>query len=232
MVTFNHSNIFIRSNTISSKNNLNFYPTSPKKPAKPWRMPNSSFGMKNWMWIQAIREMMWLWNCPIPSVSQEPFHIPIYWSNPSDADYYFVGIHVRHGLDITMHSRNLRHGHTFASIDYYQKAIQYFIKEFNWRKIIFVVAGDDITWAKKVFAQFPKGSGFTLLIVEHVLFFRKISLRRKWPTRNWHGNFETMQRNDYVDGHLLLVDCLPHQWSRGVLLRMAPKELRIGFTRK
>uniref|UniRef100_A0AC35FYA0 L-Fucosyltransferase n=1 Tax=Panagrolaimus sp. PS1159 TaxID=55785 RepID=A0AC35FYA0_9BILA len=73
-----------------------------------------------------------------------------------DSDYYFVGIHVRHGLDITMHSRNIRHGHTFASIDFYQKAINYFIKEYHWRKLIFVVAGDDLRWAKKVFAQFPK----------------------------------------------------------------------------
>uniref|UniRef100_A0A914Y6T8 L-Fucosyltransferase n=1 Tax=Panagrolaimus superbus TaxID=310955 RepID=A0A914Y6T8_9BILA len=73
-----------------------------------------------------------------------------------DSEYYFVGIHVRHGLDITMHSRNIRHGHTFASIDFYQNAINYFIKEYHWRKLIFVVAGDDLKWAKKVFSQFFK----------------------------------------------------------------------------
>ncbi|KJH41340.1 hypothetical protein DICVIV_12681 [Dictyocaulus viviparus] len=39
-------------------------------------------------------------------------------------DLYYIGVHVRRGMDIVMNERNLRHGHKAANADYYRRAMQ------------------------------------------------------------------------------------------------------------
>uniref|UniRef100_A0A8R1I675 L-Fucosyltransferase n=1 Tax=Caenorhabditis japonica TaxID=281687 RepID=A0A8R1I675_CAEJA len=35
-----------------------------------------------------------------------------------------VGVHIRHGMDISMNSRNRKHGHVDTPIEYYRRAIE------------------------------------------------------------------------------------------------------------
>uniref|UniRef100_A0A915CPL0 L-Fucosyltransferase n=1 Tax=Ditylenchus dipsaci TaxID=166011 RepID=A0A915CPL0_9BILA len=76
--------------------------------------------------------------------------------------YTFIGIHARHGVDITLNSRNLRHGHTTAPIDYYTKAMNYYKTLFPDQKLIFVVSSDDINWARRNIVSKTKGEVFYL----------------------------------------------------------------------
>ncbi|KAH7706007.1 Glycosyl transferase [Aphelenchoides avenae] len=66
-----------------------------------------------------------------------------------DDDYLFVGMHVRHGMDVTWNERNLKHGHVTAPPEYFFRAMERFRLRYAARKLIFVVASDDIEWAKK-----------------------------------------------------------------------------------
>lgn len=63
---------------------------------------------------------------------------------------------MRHGFDMTMHSRNLRHGHLVASSSFYQKAMEYFLDKYRQKKIVFIIASDDIEWVKKNFKSESK----------------------------------------------------------------------------
>ncbi|KAI1729634.1 glycosyl transferase family 11 domain-containing protein [Ditylenchus destructor] len=78
------------------------------------------------------------------------------------SDYEFVGIHVRHGMDITWHSRNMRHGHISAPPEYYLNAIAHFKQLRPDKEFIFVVASDDLRWAKLHIASETKGEMFYL----------------------------------------------------------------------
>lgn len=52
-----------------------------------------------------------------------------------------VGVHIRHGMDISMNSRNRIHGHVDTPIEYYKRAIQQISKIYEnvWLKIKFEV---------------------------------------------------------------------------------------------
>ena len=63
-------------------------------------------------------------------------------------DRIFIGIHVRHGMDVTWNSRNLRHGHTAATADYFRKAMDHFRQRFRGRTLRFIVASDNYPWAR------------------------------------------------------------------------------------
>ncbi|KAF7630829.1 L-Fucosyltransferase, partial [Meloidogyne graminicola] len=70
-------------------------------------------------------------------------------NNKSINTSLLIGIHVRHGIDLTMHQRNQRYGHKVATVDYYKNAMKYFIKNKNNTKIIFLIVSDNISWAKR-----------------------------------------------------------------------------------
>ncbi|CAD5212246.1 unnamed protein product [Bursaphelenchus xylophilus] len=57
-----------------------------------------------------------------------------------------IGVHVRHGVDITWHSRNLHHGHVSAPAEYYGRAMR---RVSNGEQVVFVVVSDNISWAKR-----------------------------------------------------------------------------------
>lgn len=82
--------------------------------------------------------------------------------NGTGLEYAYVGIHVRHGMDVTMHSvsvessynpnsqRNRRHGHVSAPEDYFQHAIEKMRSMFPRRELIFLVSGDDQRFLRSV----------------------------------------------------------------------------------
>ncbi|CAJ0575505.1 unnamed protein product, partial [Mesorhabditis spiculigera] len=63
------------------------------------------------------------------------------------ADPVTVAVHVRRGLDLTMHSRNLKHGHVAAPADYYERAMYEFQRQYP--NPLFIVSSDDVGWAMK-----------------------------------------------------------------------------------
>lgn len=42
-----------------------------------------------------------------------------------------IGIHVRRGMDVVAHSRNLKHGHRAADKSYYDRAMRHFADAFS-----------------------------------------------------------------------------------------------------
>lgn len=70
-----------------------------------------------------------------------------------------VGIHVRHGADIRWHVRNLNHGHLSAPADYYGRAMQVMRDSFPDRRIIFIVAADETSWARSTLSPFELRHG-------------------------------------------------------------------------
>uniref|UniRef100_A0A183FGY2 L-Fucosyltransferase n=1 Tax=Heligmosomoides polygyrus TaxID=6339 RepID=A0A183FGY2_HELPZ len=40
-------------------------------------------------------------------------------------DLFYIGVHVRRGMDIEMNGRNIEHGHQAAPADYYKKAMEF-----------------------------------------------------------------------------------------------------------
>ncbi|CAK5035198.1 unnamed protein product [Meloidogyne enterolobii] len=60
-----------------------------------------------------------------------------------------IGIHARHGIDLTMHQRNQRYGHTVATSEYYKNAMEFFTKKIKNNLIIFLVISDNMSWAKR-----------------------------------------------------------------------------------
>lgn len=75
----------------------------------------------------------------------------------SPADPTFIGIHVRHGMDVTWNSRNLHHGHTAATADYFRRAMDHFRQRFRGRTLIFIVASDNYPWARSKIREEMKG---------------------------------------------------------------------------
>ncbi|GMT27108.1 hypothetical protein PFISCL1PPCAC_18405, partial [Pristionchus fissidentatus] len=71
------------------------------------------------------------------------------------AEVFWVGVHVRHGMDITMHSRNLQYGHTAAPMEYFEKAMQEMRERHE--NAAFLICSDDIDWAARHFKEKVKG---------------------------------------------------------------------------
>ncbi|GMR51353.1 hypothetical protein PMAYCL1PPCAC_21548, partial [Pristionchus mayeri] len=70
-------------------------------------------------------------------------------------EVFWVGVHVRHGMDITMHSRNLQYGHTAAPLEYFEKAMQEMRERHE--NVAFLICSDDIDWAARNFKEKNKG---------------------------------------------------------------------------
>ncbi|CAP31743.2 Protein CBG12822 [Caenorhabditis briggsae] len=58
-----------------------------------------------------------------------------------------VGVHIRHGMDISMNSRNRKHGHVDTPIEYYRRAIQQISGIYD--NVAFVICSDDVAWARR-----------------------------------------------------------------------------------
>uniref|UniRef100_A0A1I7ZEZ6 L-Fucosyltransferase n=1 Tax=Steinernema glaseri TaxID=37863 RepID=A0A1I7ZEZ6_9BILA len=71
-----------------------------------------------------------------------------------DDNYYYVGVHVRRGMDITWNSRNIKHGHTVATKEYFEHAMDHFRAKHK-DKVVFIVCSDDLAWTMK---NIPKSS--------------------------------------------------------------------------
>uniref|UniRef100_A0A915PVZ9 L-Fucosyltransferase n=1 Tax=Setaria digitata TaxID=48799 RepID=A0A915PVZ9_9BILA len=69
--------------------------------------------------------------------------------------YVYVGIHIRHGIDVTANSRNIKYGHTTATKDYITNAMNYFRSKF--RKLIFLISSDNKHWVKTNINYINKG---------------------------------------------------------------------------
>uniref|UniRef100_A0A915BDB2 L-Fucosyltransferase n=1 Tax=Parascaris univalens TaxID=6257 RepID=A0A915BDB2_PARUN len=61
-----------------------------------------------------------------------------------ESTYVYVGVHVRHGMDITLNSRNTKHGHTVATREYFKNAMNYFRQKYN--NIVFIITSDNRAW--------------------------------------------------------------------------------------
>lgn len=96
---------------------------------------------------------------------------PIYNKNPKSGDdafemetdallddLFYIGVHVRRGMDIEMNGRNIEHGHQAAPADYYKKAMEF--AKGDREKVIFVVCSDNPSWAKKNLPSYDKGMIF------------------------------------------------------------------------
>lgn len=71
--------------------------------------------------------------------------------------FFYIGIHIRRGLDVTWNSRNLKHGHVAAPITFYKNAIKQFKNEFANKNLIFIVASDNEAWSQKHIKSNIKG---------------------------------------------------------------------------
>ncbi|VDK82356.1 unnamed protein product [Litomosoides sigmodontis] len=71
------------------------------------------------------------------------------------SSYVYVGIHVRHGMDITMNRRNIKYGHTAITKDYIINAMNYFRSKFE--KLIFVICSDNEHWVRTNIKNTSKG---------------------------------------------------------------------------
>ncbi|KAL3994272.1 Glycosyl transferase 11 family protein [Acanthocheilonema viteae] len=69
--------------------------------------------------------------------------------------YIYVGIHIRHGIDVTMNSRNIKYGHIAITKDYIISAMDYFRSKFE--KLIFVISSDNKHWVEKNINHTYKG---------------------------------------------------------------------------
>lgn len=61
-----------------------------------------------------------------------------------ESTYVYVGVHVRHGMDITLNSRNAKHGHTVATREYFKNAMNHFREKYN--NVVFIIASDNQAW--------------------------------------------------------------------------------------
>ncbi|VDM69468.1 unnamed protein product, partial [Strongylus vulgaris] len=73
-------------------------------------------------------------------------------------DLYYIGVHVRRGMDIEMNERNRRHGHIAAPVDYYKRAMD--LAKGERENVVFVICSDNISWAKKNLPNSEKGTFF------------------------------------------------------------------------
>ncbi|KHJ91799.1 hypothetical protein OESDEN_08327 [Oesophagostomum dentatum] len=67
-------------------------------------------------------------------------------------DLYYIGVHVRRGMDIEMNDRNIRHGHVAAPADYYKCAMELAKRDRE--------NANNISWAKKNLPTYEKGTVF------------------------------------------------------------------------
>lgn len=74
-------------------------------------------------------------------------------------ELFYVGVHVRRGIDIVMNERNRRHGHVAATVDYYQRAMQ--MAKGDRENVVFVVCSDNPLWVKNNLPIEEKGTLFT-----------------------------------------------------------------------
>ncbi|CAL2028623.1 unnamed protein product [Caenorhabditis brenneri] len=58
-----------------------------------------------------------------------------------------VGVHIRHGMDISMNSRNRKHGHVDTPIGYYKRAIEQISNVYD--SVAFIICSDDVAWARR-----------------------------------------------------------------------------------
>ncbi|EFP03083.1 hypothetical protein CRE_28167 [Caenorhabditis remanei] len=65
----------------------------------------------------------------------------------SFAKTMIVGVHIRHGMDISMNSRNRKHGHVDTPIEYYKRAIEQISNVYE--SVAFVICSDDVAWARR-----------------------------------------------------------------------------------
>ncbi|KAL7076962.1 hypothetical protein ACQ4LE_004096 [Meloidogyne hapla] len=92
---------------------------------------------------------------------------------------FLIGIHARHGIDLTMHQRNQRYGHTVATLEYYKKAMEYFIKnkiKNQNNSIIFLVISDNMTWAKRNIKIKKSESTNRISIIYHSSGYREVDM--------------------------------------------------------
>uniref|UniRef100_A0A0K0DDQ9 Glycosyltransferase n=1 Tax=Angiostrongylus cantonensis TaxID=6313 RepID=A0A0K0DDQ9_ANGCA len=75
---------------------------------QPWPLPNP----------QVVRDMMFF-----EQTGHSYLVSNFSYSKVSD-ELFYVGVHVRRGIDIVMNERNRRHGHVAATADYYRRAMQ------------------------------------------------------------------------------------------------------------
>ncbi|VDN52468.1 unnamed protein product [Dracunculus medinensis] len=75
-------------------------------------------------------------------------------------NYVFIGVHVRHGIDITMNSRNYLHGHIAANPRYFSHAMDYY--RTKYRNLIFMISSDNEYWTKKYIKGREEGEVFIL----------------------------------------------------------------------
>ncbi|TKR96951.1 hypothetical protein L596_010893 [Steinernema carpocapsae] len=65
-----------------------------------------------------------------------------------DDNYYYIGVHVRRGMDVTWNSRNIKHGHTVAPKEFFDHAMDHFRRRYK-DKVVFIVVSDDLAWTQK-----------------------------------------------------------------------------------
>ncbi|CAI5438740.1 unnamed protein product [Caenorhabditis angaria] len=58
-----------------------------------------------------------------------------------------VGVHIRHGIDITMNSRNRKHGHIEAPIEYYIRSMEQIANVYE--DVAFIICSDDMSWVRR-----------------------------------------------------------------------------------
>ncbi|EGT60441.1 hypothetical protein CAEBREN_21376 [Caenorhabditis brenneri] len=67
--------------------------------------------------------------------------------NLAFAKTMIVGVHIRHGMDISMNSRNRKHGHVDTPIGYYKRAIEQISNVYD--SVAFIICSDDVAWARR-----------------------------------------------------------------------------------
>ncbi|VDM42725.1 unnamed protein product [Toxocara canis] len=77
-----------------------------------------------------------------------------------DSLFTYIGVHIRHGIDITLNSRNRKHGHTVATKAYFENAMNYYRDRYG--NVIFVVASDSLSWANANIGSRRRGEVFFL----------------------------------------------------------------------
>ncbi|VDM53988.1 unnamed protein product [Angiostrongylus costaricensis] len=74
-------------------------------------------------------------------------------------ELFYVGVHVRRGIDILMNERNLRHGHVAATADYYRRAMQ--MAKGDRENVVFVICSDNPSWVANHLPAQEKGTLFS-----------------------------------------------------------------------
>ncbi|KAE9416560.1 hypothetical protein Angca_007507, partial [Angiostrongylus cantonensis] len=74
-------------------------------------------------------------------------------------ELFYVGVHVRRGIDIVMNERNRRHGHVAATADYYRRAMQ--MAKGDHENVVFVICSDNPSWVVNHLPAQEKGTLFS-----------------------------------------------------------------------